>query len=108
MKKIIQKITVGLAIFSFPFTVLAYSDKVILGGQNIGITINMQGVLVVGFYKVNGEYNSSHLLSGDYITKVNNIPVNNIKELVNEINNNAKDDSVSLTYICNKKDYTNN
>lgn len=108
MKKIIQKIAVSLTIFSFPFTVLAYSDKVILGGQNIGITINMQGVLVVGFYKVKGEYNSSHLLAGDYITKVNNTPVNNIKELVKEINNNAKDDMVSITYIRNNKEYTTN
>ncbi len=106
MNKIFQKIAVGLTLFSFPFNVWAYSDKVILGGQNVGITINMQGVLVVGFYKINGEYNSSHLLVGDYIIRVNDEQVTSIKDLVNKINANASDNKVKITYLRNNKEYT--
>ena len=105
MKKIFKRLLIGLTLTSFPLNVWAYSSQVILGGQNVGIRINMDGILVVGFYKVNGEYNSSHLLVGDYITKVNNVVVKTIPELVEQINNNAKDNSVPISYIRNNKEY---
>ena len=35
-----------------PINVLAYSDKIIAGGQNIGIALNSDGVLIVGTYEV--------------------------------------------------------
>ena len=63
MKKIINYIGIGLTIISFPFNVLAYSNKVIMGGQNVGININSNGVMVVGFYKINGVYNGSKLMA---------------------------------------------
>ncbi len=87
-----------LTILLLPSIVFAYSNKVILGGQNVGIEINTQGILIVGFYKVNGIYNQSKLLVGDYITKVNDKDVNTINELVNEIENNVVDNKVTISY----------
>ena len=89
-----------------PILVLAYSSEVILGGQNVGISINSKGVLVVGFYKVNNIYNGSHLLVGDYIIKVNNEDVANIKDLVSKIEKYATNDEVEITYSRNNKEYT--
>ena len=39
-----------LSFFIIPISALAYSDKVIVGGENIGITLNSDGVLIVGVY----------------------------------------------------------
>ena len=41
-------------IFLFPIVSFAYSKYVIPGGESIGIKINTDGLVVVGFYKVNG------------------------------------------------------
>ena len=98
MFKINKKMVVLLAIICFPFSVLAYSSKVVLGGQNVGITIQSDGVLVVGFYKINGTLNNSKLTVGDYITKVDDNDINNINDLVNEIDKDVRDNSVDLTY----------
>ena len=106
MKKIIKNINIFLLLWLMPTLVLAYSNEVILGGQNVGISINSKGVLVVGFYKVNNIYNGSHLLVGDYIIKVNNEDVANIKDLVSKIEKYATNDQVEITYSRNNKEYT--
>lgn len=74
--------------FFLPLNIYAYSNKVILGGDNIGISVNTKEILVVGFYKVNNKYiaKDSGFLIGDKIYKVNNKEVSSIKELVQEIN----------------------
>ena len=95
-----------LTILMLPSIVFAYSNKVILGGQNVGIEINTQGILIVGFYKVNGIYNQSKLLVGDYITKVNDKEVNTINELVSEIENNVVDNKVTISYRRNDNVYS--
>jgi stage IV sporulation protein B len=86
-----------LLMLTFPLNILAYSNKVIMGGQNVGITIQSDGVLVVGFYKVNGVLNSAQLNVGDYITQVNNKDINNINELISAIDQNVNDGLVTLT-----------
>lgn len=78
MFKIKKKILVIAALLCFPLQVLAFSNKVVLGGQNVGITIQSDGILVVGFYKINGTLNNSKLSVGDYITKVDDNEVDNI------------------------------
>ena len=87
-----------LIIFLFPIYVLAYSNKVILGGQNVGIAIESDGILVVGFYKVNNTLNNSKLSVGDYIIKVNDDKVNTVDDLINSIESNVKDNKVNITY----------
>lgn len=106
MKKIIQKLNIFMLLWLLPLTAFAYSSEVILGGQNVGISINSQGVLIVGFYKVNNIYNGSHLLVGDYIIKVNNESVSNIKDLVSKIEKYATNDEVEITYLRDDKEYT--
>ncbi len=98
MKKIRYLIALFLVVLC-PLNVLAYSEKIIPGGNNIGIEINIEGVLVVGFYKINGEYNKGNpdINIGDYIIKVNDKDVNSINELIKYIDEDIKDDKVILT-----------
>ncbi len=74
--------------FIIPINVFAYSDFIIVGGETIGIEVNGDGVLVVGFYKVNNDYigKDAGFLLGDSIIKVNDVDVNNINEMVDTIN----------------------
>lgn len=85
----------------FPINVLAYSNEVYLGGQTIGIDIKTPGVMVVGFYKVNGKYPKTSLVEGDLITKVKDTPINTISDLTSAIENNIENGEVELTYIHN-------
>ena len=57
MKKLLT--TILLAVY-MPLNILAYSEFIIPGGENIGITLNSEGLIVVGFYKVNGKYIGSN------------------------------------------------
>ena len=90
-----------------PLNVFAYSDYVYLGGTTLGIEIECDGILIVGFYEINGSYNKGNpkLKVGDYITKVNNVPVNTLKELTKEIEKNTKNQEVEITYRRGKKEY---
>lgn len=95
MKKL-KMILLSLVLL-MPFNVLAYSDYIIPGGENIGIEIESNGVLVTGFYKVNGKYNSKNIQIGDYIIKVNDDEVKDIESLIDLIDKNAIDNKVVLT-----------
>lgn len=65
----------------------AYSDYIIVGGENIGIELKTDGVMVVGFYKVNDEYIASKagLEIGDVITSINDQKIASIYDLTNKI-----------------------
>lgn len=90
----------------FPTSVLAYSNEVILGGKTIGIEIKNNGIMVIGFYKVNNKYPTSDLIEGDIITKVANTNVTSINELTNAIEKNIKDNKVEITYLRGNKERT--
>ncbi len=106
MKKI-KLVLIALIMF-YPSIVFAYSSKVIIGGQNIGINIQSNGVLVVGFYQVDGKSVKSNpsIEIGDYIIKVADTEVNTINELTNAIEKNIVDSKVELTYIREGKENT--
>lgn len=95
-----KKLLVILSLLTFliPINIYAYSDKVILGGENIGISVNTKEVIVVGFYKVNNENiaEKAGFIIGDKIIKVNNVIVESIDDLVKEINK-TKDGNVLFT-----------
>lgn len=84
-----------------PNLVFAYSDNIILGGDNIGISVNTKNVMIVGFYKVDGNYigEDAGLSIGDYITKINDINVSSIDEMISVINNNKDFEKIKITYI---------
>lgn len=85
-----------LTFFIFPVNLLAYSSKIYAGGDNIGIEVSMNGVLIVGTYKINGvdTAKKAGLRQGDIILKVNNKQVSSIDEMINLL----EDKSVLITY----------
>jgi len=99
MKKIMLTI---LLIMLFPINILAYSNYIIPGGNNIGIDVKNEGILIIGFYKINNKYNTNDLRIGDVITKINNDDVHTVDDLVKSIEENVEDNKVKLTI--NRKD----
>ena len=75
-----------------PINIFAYSDKIILGGETIGIKVNSNGVYVVGFYEVNNKMiaEESGVKIGDIINSINNQDINNINDLNNIIIDNKE------------------
>lgn len=110
MKKIREKLAIILSILLMPINIFAYSSHVVLGGQNIGINIENKGVIIIGFYKINGYLNkgSKELKVGDLITKVNGEDISSIKELTIGIEKYIKDNQVELTFIRNNKENKTN
>lgn len=101
MKKLISIIFI---ILFLPINVFAYSKYVIPGGESIGIQINTDGLLVVGYYKVNGEYIAKkNIKIGDRITKINNISVSSNSELSNIIDDNIDNGKINIELIRNNK-----
>ena len=103
-------LTFLLLFLLFPSLVFAYSDKIILGGENVGIRVNTKYIMIVGFYKVDDRYigEDAGLKVGDYITKINDINVSSIDEMINIINNLKEKDNITISYIRNGKETTSN
>lgn len=81
-----------LLLIILPINILAYSDKIILGGENIGIKVNSNGIYVVGFYEVNNKLiaKESGFKVGDIIKNIDNQKVSNIDDLNNIIIDNKE------------------
>lgn len=80
-----------ISILFSPILVLAYSENIIPGGENIGIEAHTEGIIVVGFYKVNGKYIGRDTLNvGDTILKIEGVEVSSINEMSNLIDKNNK------------------
>lgn len=97
-----------MSIISIPELTYAYTKKVVLGGQNIGIQVNSKGVLVVGFYSVNGTNpaKEANIQIGDRIIKINDTDINMISDLTSSIKDNTE--VLEITYERNNKTYTTN
>ncbi|MBE6153307.1 MAG: SpoIVB peptidase [Firmicutes bacterium] len=93
-----------------PNYVFAYSEKVIPGGENIGIQINTKGVIIVGLYKVNNSYpgKEANLKVGDIITKINDNSINNISEMISKIEESNNKNKIKITYLRNKETFNTN
>ena len=95
-------LTLFIILLTFiPNIVFAYSGKLLLGGQNIGIKVNSKYVMVVGFYKVDNRYigEDSGLRVGDNIIKINDISVTSIDDMVSIINNLDDDLDIKITFL---------
>lgn len=104
MKKVKISLILTLLIFSIPNSILAYSDYIIPGGENIGIEIQTKGVVVVGTYDINGIYpaRNAGIKAGDIITKVDDKKILTIDDLTASINK----PQVALTLQRNELEYT--
>lgn len=104
-KKKLQ-LTLILLLTLFPSIVFAYSDKIILGGDNIGIKVHSKNVMIVGFYKVEDRYigEDAGLKVGDLITKINNKTVSSIDEMISIINNQKDLGNIQITFLRNNKE----
>ena len=83
MKKLGLYIYLLFVLFILPLNIYAFSNKVILGGDTIGIEVLSDGIYVVGFYDVRGREIASDagFKIGDIIKSVNDIEVNSINDL---------------------------
>lgn len=96
-----------LSIYMIPFSVYAYSKNVIPGGENVGIELNSNGILVVGFYSIGSSSPGSDagLKIGDKIIKINDEEVSKISDLASATKNSEK---IKITYERNNKVDTTN
>ncbi len=83
----------SLLLLIVPANVLAYSNYVIPGGQNIGIQVNSDGIIIVGFYQVDNQYigKEAGFEVGDRITAIDDETVENIDEMVNRFRGERED-----------------
>lgn len=97
----LKKIKLFLLLFLLPVQVLAYSDYIIPGGETLGIEINSNGVLVIGFYEINGKYNKGTpaIKSGDYIIAINGEKVDNVADLTRMMEDAVDEPYVTVTYV---------
>lgn len=100
-----KKLFLLFVLLVFPINVLAYSNKVIVGGETIGIEVHSNGVYVVGFYPVNGKNiaEEAGFMVGDIIKKINGVDISNI----NGLNNILDSDSIyKFSILRNKESLT--
>ncbi len=126
-KKHILFLLILLSVLSFEFNVYDFSilnsnykvtnvkasqQSVILGGNSIGITMELDGVLVLGFSEFLGFDGKKHcparesgLQEQDLITSVNDNQVKNANDFFNLINN-IGTEQINLTYERNGQEYS--
>ena len=100
-----KKYVIMLLILLMPLNVMAYSNYIIPGGKSLGIEVKSDGIIVIGFYKVDNKYNRNNLRVGDSIIKVGNTEVTTVEELVTAIELEATDLKVNITIKRNGKVY---
>ena len=83
-----------------PFNVFAYSDYILAGGQNIGIELNSNGILIVGTYSINGNdpAKKANLQTGDKIVAINQKEVQSIEEMLSVMNEISNKEKIEITY----------
>ena len=85
-----------LLITILPAPVLAYSNFLIASGKTIGIEVNANGILIVGFYEVEGKEigKNAGFEIGDIITKINNKKVFSISNMLESL----KENNTNVTF----------
>lgn len=96
-----------IATFIMPLNALAYSKYIVAGGENIGLQINNDGIIIAGFYKVGDKYpgHDAKLNKGDTIITVDDKNVKSIDDFITSIKN-SNGTSLKLVYLRNNKQET--
>lgn len=96
-----KKLLLLFILLIFPISTFAYSSKVVLGGKTLGIKVNTKGVMVIGFYKVNGKYNKGTIpmQNGDYIIQIEGTNVNSAEDITKEIEKNINKETINVTFV---------
>lgn len=102
-KRLLQLFSLFLIVL-MPINVWAYSERVIVGGETIGIEVHSKGVLIVDFYEIDGKMiaKDAGFQVGDIIIKVDNKEINGINELTTSLE--GKEGNVKFTIMRNKKE----
>ncbi len=98
-------LTIVLLTLIIPFQVFAYSDYIIAGGENVGIKINSDYVMVVGSYDIGTKQNNT-LIPGDKILRINGYKISSIDEMLNVISKTIKNNRIEVDYIRGAKENT--
>lgn len=82
-----KKIFVLLIILLFPFNIYAYSNKIAIGGETIGIEVHSDGVYIVGFYDVYNKKiaQTAGFEIGDIIKEIDHNKIYDITSLNNQL-----------------------
>ena len=91
-----------LLLVLFPINIYAYSNRLIIGGETIGIEAYSKGIYIAGFYDVDNKAiaKDAGFKIGDVIEKIDNVDVGDISD----INKIIKDDKIySFKVLRNNK-----
>ena len=96
-----------VATFIMPQSLLAYSNYIVAGGENIGLSINNKGIIIAGFYKVGDKYPGydAGLNKGDVIKRANDKEVSSIDDFIGAIKE-SDGKSLKLVYQRGKQNET--
>lgn len=94
-----------LTLVILPLNTLALDKKLVLGGQNIGINIQSNGILIVGFYDNNLKKN---LKIGDLIVSINDQEINSISDMLKLIDTTSDTLTLKIGYKRNNQLYSTN
>ena len=96
-----------VATFIMPQSLLAYSNYIVAGGENIGLSINNKGIIIAGFYKVEDKYPGydAGLNKGDVIKRANDKEVSSIDDFIGAIKE-SDGKSLKLVYQRGKQNET--
>ena len=96
-----------VATFIMPQSLLAYSNYIVAGGENIGLSINNKGIIIAGFYKVEDKYPGydAGLNKGDIIKRANDKEVSSIDDFISAIKE-SDGKSLKLVYQREKQNET--
>ena len=105
-KKNVYNLFYSLLLFLIPFNIYAYSDYIVASGENIGIRLFSDGILIVGTYEVESDdpAKEAGLKIGDIIESVDNKKVKSIDDMVNIINE-SRLSEINITYRRDDKSY---
>ena len=94
-----------LTFMILPFNTFALSKYLVLGGENIGINIKSNGVLVVGFYESNAK---SSLQIGDIIVSIDDNQVSSINDMLKLVDSSEDEVTLKVGYKRNNQLFSTN